>query len=76
MISLTGIYTIVQFTAKIGFLSPVYRKVEEGGASGDLFLYSHHHEGRMWLIGRGYDRWNIRLDLVDIAQRQKPANRL
>lgn len=69
-----GIYNIVQFTAKIGFLSPVYRKEREGPA-GDLFLYSHHHEGRMWLIGRGYDRWTIRLDLVDIAQRQKPADR-
>ena len=74
MIVLAGIYTLVQHTAKIGFLSPVYRKEREGQA-GDLFLYSHHHEGRMWLIGKGYDRWTIRLDLVDIAQRQKPANR-
>ena len=68
-----GIYTVVQHTAKIGFLSPLYRKVGEGGD--ELFLYSHHHEGRMWLIGRGYDRWNIRLDLVEIIDRQKPAQR-
>ena len=69
-----GIYTLVQHTAKIGFLSPLYRKVGEGGGD-ELFLYSHHHEGRMWLIGRGYDRWNIRLDLVEIIDRQKPAQR-
>ena len=74
IIPTAGIYNIVPYTAKIGFLSPVYRKTGEG-ESNDLFLYSHHHEGRMWLIGRGYDRWNIRLDLVDIAQRQKPAYR-
>ena len=69
-----GIYTLVQHTAKIGFLSPLYRKVGEGDGD-ELFLYSHHHEGRMWLIGRGYDRWNIRLDLVEIIDRQKPAQR-
>ena len=73
MIVLAGIYTLVQHTAKIGFLSPLYRKVGEGGD--ELFLYSHHHEGRMWLIGRSYDRWNIRLDLVEIIDRQKPAQR-
>ena len=72
-IDLVGIYTVVEHTAKIGFLSPLYRKVGEGGD--ELFLYSHHHEGRMWLIGRGYDRWNIRLDLVEIIDRQKPAQR-
>ena len=65
-----GIYSVVPSTAKLGFLSPVYRK--EGGGS---FLYSHHHEGRVWLVGRTYERWAIRLDLVDIAQRQKPARR-
>ena len=65
---------MVEHTAKIGFLSPLYRKVGEGDGD-ELFLYSHHHEGRMWLIGRGYDRWNIRLDLVEIIDRQKPAQR-
>ena len=54
-------------TLKLGFLAPVYKKdkeVKEGKEVPDQYLYSHHHEGRLWLIGKSYTSWSIRLDLV------------
>merc|ERR1711910_182248 len=55
-----GIYRLVPHTIKHGFLAPVYKK--EGNP--DQYLYSHHHEGRLWLMGQSYTSWSIRLDLV------------
>ncbi len=55
---LSGLYQVVPYTTKLGFLAPAYRK-------GDHLLYSHHHEGRVWLIGRSYTSWSLRLNLVD-----------
>ena len=56
----TGIYRLVPHAIKQGFLAPVYKK--EGNPN--QYLYSHHHEGRLWLLGQSYTSWSIRLDLV------------
>ena len=55
-----GIYRLVPHTIKHGFLAPVYKK--EGNPV--QYLYSHHHEGRLWLLGQSYTSWSIRLDMV------------
>ena len=55
-----GIYRLVPHTMKHGFLAPVYKK--EGNPV--QYLYSHHHEGRLWLLGQSYTSWSIRLDMV------------
>ena len=56
------------YTLKLGFLAPVYKKEaskdKEGKEVPEQYLYSHHHEGRLWLIGKSYTSWSIRLDLV------------
>ena len=59
----TGLYHIVPHTLKIGFLAPVYKKEGSKGVPAQ-YLYSHHHEGRLWLMGQSYTSWSIRLDLV------------
>lgn len=58
-----GLYHIVPHTLKLGFLAPVYKKEGSKGVP-DQYLYSHHHEGRLWLMGQSYTSWSIRLDLV------------
>jgi hypothetical protein len=47
-----GIYHIEPSANKLGFLSPVFKK--EGV---DEFLYSHHPQGRIWLVGQSYTTW-------------------
>ncbi len=44
------------------FVVPVFKKVRnldgsEHAGEGDLLLYSHHHEGRVWLIGSSLTSW-------------------
>lgn len=61
-----GVYHRVPYTLKLGFLAPVFKKEAHHPDQGDpeQFLYSHHHEGRLWLLGQSYTTWSIRLDLV------------
>ena len=42
------------------FLAPLYEK-----ENNSAFLYSHHHEGRVWLIGTSLTSWSLRLDLTE-----------
>lgn len=58
-----GLYHIVPHTDKLGFLAPVFKKAGNKG-NPDQYLYSHHHEGRLWLLGQSFTSWSIRLDLV------------
>merc|ERR1712141_889202 len=57
-----GLYHLISQhrTIKNGFLAPVYKK--EGNPN--QYLYSHHHEGRLWLLGQSYTSWSVRLDAV------------
>jgi hypothetical protein len=55
-------------SSKLGFLAPVYRK--EGS---DNVVYSHHHEGRIWLVGRNFNSWSMRMDLRQLQV--KPVGR-
>ena len=66
VVYLTGVYHRVPYTLKLGFLAPVFKKEAHHPDQGDpeQFLYSHHHEGRLWLLGQSYTTWSIRLDLV------------
>ena len=60
IIHISGLYHLVPHTFKIGFVAPVFKK--DGNPA--QYLYSHHHEGRLWLLGQSYTSWSIRLDLV------------
>ena len=62
-VSLIGLYHTVAHTLKLGFLAPVFKKEASEGNPAQ-YLYSHHHEGRLWLLGQSYTTWSIRLDLV------------
>ncbi len=59
-----GTYSLDSSLTKSGdFVAPVFRKrgdVGGGGGGGraqDHFLYSHHHRGRVWLIGTSLVNW-------------------
>jgi len=60
-----GLYHSVPHSLKLGFLAPVFKKEADNHAGyPEQYLYSHHHEGRLWLLGKSYTSWSIRLDLV------------
>ena len=56
---LMGVYNRVD-DVDDGFLAPVF------GKGDDAFLYSHHHQGRVWLLGRSLTTWSMRLDLIGV----------
>ena len=37
---------------------------KDGGSSGDMYLYSHHPSGHVWLVGRSLTTWSLRLNYL------------
>jgi len=56
-----GVYTYVQDSLKMGFLAPVFKK-EDGVPH---YLYSHHPNGHLWLVGTSLTSWSLRLNMLD-----------
>jgi len=63
--STLGIYTRVRERLEDGFTAPVYKKDGKSSDDGvDMYLYSHHPSGHLWLVGRTLKTWSLRLNYL------------
>ena len=47
------------------FLAPVFTKSTPGSTTVH-HIYSHHHQGKLWLLGSTFGSWSLRLNLMEV----------
>ena len=67
---LEGVYEKLQHSESREFVAPVFKM------KGGFYLYSHHHEGRFWLIGSSLTTWSLRLRLLGGVNENDDSNGL
>lgn len=70
-----GIYTRVKDVDE-GFTAPVFKKGgDDGAGTGDMFLYSHHPSGHLWLVGSTLKSWSLRLNFLSYMKSVSTKNK-